>query len=110
MQFVTSDQPVRAFDRNAQALGPKRYRPTTAMEMWFPVSPKYILSGDFREGAPKHVVVSPKIVATCNRNQMRKAPKDIYAAYRSEELKAEFDRIVDERGSLIPELPREMID
>ena len=41
---------------------------------------------------------------------MRKAPKDIYAAYRSEELRTEFDRIVGERKSLIPELPREMID
>ena len=98
LQFITSDQPVYKVDPTGSV------EPTCAIEVWFPISPRYVVTGDFRHDAPKHCIVEPKVVASCNRNQMLGAG-EIYAARRSEEIKASFDRIVGNRGALVSEVP-----
>ncbi len=87
LQFITSDQPVYKVDPTGNV------KPTSAIEVWVPISPRYVVTGDFRHDAPRHCIVEPKVVAACNRNQMFGA-YEIYAARRSDDIKASFDRIV----------------
>ena len=95
LQFITSDQPVYKVNPTGSV------EPADAMEVWFPISPRYVVTGNFRHDAPRHCIVEPKVVALCNRRQMVGA-REIYAAHRSENIKAAFDRIVGKRGALVP--------
>ena len=45
--FITSDNPIHIADPPAKGSGPKGYRNTTAMQFVFPISPRYLLMGDF---------------------------------------------------------------
>ena len=95
LQFITSDQPVCKVDPTGSV------EPGDAMEVWFPISPRYVVTGNFRHDAPRHCIVEPKVVALCNRRQMVGA-REIYAAQRSENIQAAFDHIVGKREALVP--------
>lgn len=78
--FITSDNPVLITDPIGRARGPKGYRPSILTQLQFPVSPKYLLVGDFR-GRPDRVVpVSVDLVTRFNENQIRHAHKEVYAS------------------------------
>ena len=104
--FVTSDNPVTIIDREAARAGPKGFKFTKAMQFQFPISSRFLLTGIFIPGRPdERVPVDADRVRKFNRNQMHRAQKKIYASFYSEELRADFDRISEERPLLIPDLP-----
>ena len=95
LQFITSDQPVYKVDPTGSV------EPGDAMEVWFPISSRHVVTGNFWHDAPRHCIVEPKVVALCNRRQMMGA-REIYAAQRSENIQAAFDHIVGKREALVP--------
>lgn len=107
--FITSDNPVLITDPIGRMQGPKGYRPSRLTQFQFPVSPKYLLVGDFR-GKPGRVVsMSPEFVAKFNENQIRHAHKELYASFKSDELQAQVDQTFKDRPSLVPELPADLL-
>jgi hypothetical protein len=102
--FITSDNPVVINDPLGRALGPKGYRPTKMTQLHFPLSSEYLLMGDFL--GPNETVwkASPDRLAKYNYNQIVSAHKEVYAPFNSDELRAEVDRLFNEKPP-VPELP-----
>lgn len=107
--FITSDNPVLITDPLGRARGPKGYRPSILTQLQFPVSPKYLLVGDFRARPGRVVPVSADLVKKFNENQIRHAHKEVYASLRSDDLQAQVDKIFRERPPLVPELPPDLL-
>lgn len=107
--FITSDNPVVINDPLGSALGPKGYLPTRMTQLHFPVSSKYLLTGDFL--GPNETVqqTSADRLAKYNRNQILSAHKEVYAPFKSDELRADIDRVFKEKLGLVPELPADLL-
>jgi hypothetical protein len=107
--FITSDNPVILNDPLGRMLGPKGYSPSKFTEFQFPVSPTYLLVGNFKSEPGRVVPISPDLVAKFNENQIRHAHKEVYSSFQSDELQAQVDQIFEDRPSLVPELPTDLL-
>lgn len=109
---ITSDNSVLVIDpARAMVASPRQYRsPSFAMQLQFPISPKYMLVGSFM--GPNQIVqgVTAEQVRRYNENVIRRAHKDVYASYRSDAIQAEVDRVFKERDPLIPTLPDDVLN
>jgi hypothetical protein len=112
VSFITSDNPVLLVDpARANARRPKDYPEATAtMQLQFPISQKYLLIGGFMGPEGMVLEVSAELVKSFNENQIRRAHREVYASFRSDELQADIDRIFNEREALIPTLPEDIFD
>jgi len=110
--FITSDNAVLLVDpARAIAKSPKEYKaPSFAAQLQFPVSPRYMLVGDFRGSNQKIVPMTATKVRGFNANMLRHSHKEAYASYRSDSLQRALDRRVREREPLIPTLPDDALD
>jgi len=110
--FITSDNPVLLIDpARAAAKSPKEYRaPSFAAQFQFPLSPRYMLVGDFRGPNLQVVPLTAAKVRGYNANQLRHSHKEVYASYRSDALQRALERRVREREPLIPTIPDDALD
>lgn len=102
--FVTSDVPTSMVDPAVLHAGPEGYKPSIDAELYFPVSPRFLILGDRRSGADTRLLVSAESVKNLNCDQMRRC-QEIYASLQSDELQATFDSVVKDRPPSIRELP-----
>jgi len=104
--FITSDAPVAIVDPAVETLGPEGYKPSAQQEFYFPISPRFALVGDHREGPDRRLLVTPESVQNFNVDQMMRC-QEVYSAFCSTALQAELDRIVPKRPPSIRELPQD---
>jgi hypothetical protein len=107
--FITSDNPVVMNDPVGRVKGPRNYRPSKMTQLHFPVSPKYLLMGDFL--GPNETVrkLTAATFMTFQRNQILSAHKEVYASFDSDELQALVDKIFKEKPPLVPDLPADLL-
>lgn len=108
--FITSDNPLHIADPPAKASGPKGFRNTTAMQFVFPISPRFLLMGDFinrRDGKAK---IDADRVAYFNVRHLEEAYEQVYASFHCDELQKLLDEIFAERAPLIQKPPPGMLD
>lgn len=103
--FITSDNPVGVFDDNAKGFKPKDYRPTSGLRFGFALSPQFVLTGEFVDGADQRLKATAHWVQVFNSSQISRAYVDVYASFKSMDLQAEIDKVHKERPSVIPNLP-----
>jgi hypothetical protein len=108
-QFITSDNPIVMTDPIGRMQGPKGYRPSILTQLQFPVSPRYMLVGDFM--GPNETVqrISPELLRKFQYNQLVSAHKEVYAPFKSEELQAAVDKTFKEKPPLVPDLPPDLL-
>lgn len=108
--FITSDNPIHIADPPAKESGPKGYRNTTAMQFVFPISPRYLLMGDFvnrRDGKAK---LDEDRVAYFNVRHLEEAYEQVYASFQCDELQKLLDETFASRPALIQKPPPGMLD
>jgi hypothetical protein len=102
--FITSDSPVGLIDPSVLRLGPDGFRPSQDFQFTVPVSPRFMLIGERKDGPDHRVAVRPEDVAQANVLLMHRA-EEVYASFESKELQGQFDKIVRERAPSIRDLP-----
>lgn len=107
--FITSDNPVVITDPIGQKQGPKGYGPSVMTQLQFPVSPKYLLAGDFLGPNETAQKISPELLRKFQNNQIVSAHKEVYASFKSDELPAAVDKTFKVKPPLVPELPPDLL-
>ena len=97
--FLTCDDPVLI----AMPL-------TIAMRFAFPISRRYLLSGEFVRGEDQLIKADARYVSSMNSSQIVRAHKEVYSPFNSDELQEEIDKVHKERPPLMPKITPEMID
>jgi hypothetical protein len=106
--FLTSDNPVIVFDPN-RGSNPKGYKPSKNTQLHFPISPSYLLVGDFSGRNGLVVDVPAEMVAKFNENQILSANKEVYASVRSEALQRAVDELFKAKPPAVPDLPPDLL-
>lgn len=108
--FVTSDNPLHAADPVARDSGPKGFKFTKAFQFVFPISPRYLLMGDFVNRADGKAKLDPARVRYFNSRHVEEAYQQIFASFRSDKIQGLVDKIFSRRKPLIGKLPSGMLD
>lgn len=80
------------------------------MQFAFPISPKYLLFGDFARPDDETKKLDEFQTSKFNEDQIEFAYREIYASFESNELREQMEKISKERAPLIPTLPPGMLD
>jgi hypothetical protein len=108
-QFITSDNPVVITDPIGRMRGPKGYRPSILTQLQFPVSPRYMLVGDFMGPNETLQKISPELLRKLQHNQLVSAHKEVYAPFKSEDLQTAVDKTFKDKPPLVPDLPPDLL-
>ena len=71
----------------------------------FPIGPKYLLMGDFRNKADGQILIPADRVRYFNDRHLLEAHEQLYASFRSEELQKALDKVFKERAHMIQKPP-----
>ena len=107
--FITSNNPLYIVDPAAQNMDPSGFKWSKDTEFYLPISPRFMLIGD-RKAAPDKTgdAMTSKSVRDYNQIQMQRGD-ELYASFKSAELRAEFEETIKTRPPLFRELPREYL-
>lgn len=108
--FITSDNPLQSADPVARDRGPKGFKFTKAFQFAFPLSPKYLLMGDFvnkRDGKAK---LNAARVRYFNSRHVEEAYQQVFASFRSDKIQGLVDKTFSQRKTLIGKPPPGMLD
>ena len=79
--------------------------PTTGLRFGFPLSPRFMLTGEYLPARDQAMKVDAAWVAQANQAQIYRALREIYASFCSCELREKVDRIHAIRKPVIPAFP-----
>lgn len=108
--FITSDNPVNVGDPTARARGPKGFTVSDQFRFTFPLSPTFMLYGDFARRPDERAMVTPADVQQARTVHITQAFKEVYASFKSEDLRAAVDREFGGRPPVAWSLPPGMLD
>jgi hypothetical protein len=108
--FITSDNPLLSVDPVARDRGPKGFKFTKAFQFVFPISPKYMLMGDFVNRGDGKAKLDAARVRYFNSRHVEEAYEQVFASFRSEKVQELVDKIFSRRKPLIGRLPPGMLD
>jgi hypothetical protein len=103
--FITSDCPVHVIDSEAAANGPHKFALTDRAIFTFPISDKYLLLGDKREGPDRILGATSEQLAGSQNDQIGRAYRQVYASFESSALQKAIDRVHSVRPPRIPQVP-----
>jgi hypothetical protein len=108
--FITSDNPLLSADPVARDRGPKGFTFTKAFQFVFPISPKYLLMGDFVNRGDGKARLDAARVRYFNSRHVEEAYEQVFASFRSDKVQELVDKIFSGRQPLIRKLPPGMLD
>jgi hypothetical protein len=108
--FVTSDNPVHIADPPAKDAGPKGFRFSNRMQFACPISPRYLLLGDFADRTDETAKLDEFQTWKFNEDQIEFAFREVYASFASDALRQDVDKIFADRAPVIPRLPPGMLE
>jgi hypothetical protein len=101
--FVTTDSPVNVNDEGAMRQRFDEYTgPTRDVRFYYPISPKYALTGAFVPAKDQVSKVDADWVQKANTAMIVRAYKEVYASFRSAALRDELTKRHAERKPPIP--------
>lgn len=103
--FITSDNPILMADPIAKAAGPKKFTFTEALQVLYPISPRYLLMADFRNKGDGQHLLSPEKVQHFNDQILAQAHEQVYASFGSDVLQQAMDKVFKERAPVIQKPP-----
>ncbi len=108
--FITSDNPLLSVDPVARDRGPKGFKFTQAFQFVFPISPKYLLMGDFVNRGDGKAKLDAARVRYFNSRHAEEAYEQVFASFRSDKVQELVDRIFSRRNPLVRKPPPGMLD
>jgi hypothetical protein len=104
--FITCDNPVLVVDEPAATMKFSEYRgPTRQVRYQYPISPKYMLTGEFINAHDQVMKIDAEWVRRANAVTILRAYKEVYASFRSSELQTEVDERHAKRKPIMPPRP-----
>jgi len=108
--FITSDNPLHAADPVARDRGPKGFKYTKAFQFVFPLSPKYLLMGDFVNKRDGKARLNAARVRYFNSRHVEEAYEQVFASFRSDKIQELLDKTFGQPKPLIRKLPPAILD